>query len=484
VTRINRTDAPAPTRPGGSHTARPVRLLPVVLVALVVPAAVLYGCGGSTASSSAPDAATEAAATVLPEASAPASEAGVDAPPDGDGYVNKAPHCVRTDAGVADPYDAGVIPDVISPAQVLNYGGTTLHHPTFVSVTFPDDEYKDQLADFIASVGCTDYWSTITADYGVGEGVAAEPVVLTEAAPTTTDDATIRAWVAAKVEAGTFPRPDPDIVYALWYPETTTITLETGDAGQTAVSCQAFGGYHEGGKLSDGTPFSYAVLPRCQTQGGSVVDGLTGVASHELIEACTDPQPDTAPAYAAPDANHLGWILADASEVGDLCEFGQSSIFQPTGFPWMVQRIYSNSAAWAGKDPCVPASGADYFYGVPAVPDVVMLDMLQTGTPIPTAVAHIAVGSSETFPVKLVGPADVTSMSVEADDIATFFGGTPTLTLQLSASTGAPGDTLQLTITKNSASPDDMGFGGAVTGFVVSATVGTTQSGSIALTSD
>src|SRR5579859_1034424 len=305
-----------PSRVRGAAMDGAVRTFPALLVAPLLPAAlVVYGCGGSTSQNGPSDAGYESSAIEASADAGPheaASDAAAEAGPDA-GYVNKAPHCVASDAGVLAPFDAGAIPAVSALAQVQQSGGKVLSQPTFVSVTFPGDTSAAELADFTASLGCTDYWHAITADYGVGEGIAGPPVALTEAAPTTIDDTGIRSWLKQKIDGGDpkFPKPKGDVIYILWYPASTTITL------QGTSSCSGWGGYHEGGQLADGTPFSYAVVPRCPAQGGgSVMDGLTLTASHELIEACTDPQPDTAPAYAAPDPNHSGWILASASEVG------------------------------------------------------------------------------------------------------------------------------------------------------------------------
>jgi hypothetical protein len=456
-----------------------VRIFPVVLVALAVPAALLYGCGGSIARSSGVSDAGAEAATYAPgptvEAGAgPTPEAGVDATPDA-GYQNQAPHCARTDAGIPDPFDAGAEPDVIALPQIQSYGGTTLHHPTFISITFPADTLAAELEDFSASVGCTDYWHAITADYGVGEAIAGPPVALTEAAPATIDDTGVSAWLATKIDSNDpqFPRPATDTVYAIWYPESTTITL------QGLTSCSDFGGYHNGGSLADGTPFSYAVLPRCPTQGGgTVMDGLTTTASHEFIEACTDPQPYAAPAYAAPDANHQGWLFAEASEVADMCEFQQSAFYQPAGYPWYVQKIYSNRSAWAGTDPCVPNDSTDYFYAAPEVPGMESLDLVGTGTPVPTAVVSVPVGTSVRIPVLLVGSAGISSMQLQAFDLGELTGQPTVLSLSLSASTGAPGSTVQLTITKTSAEPGGSG------GFAVLTQSGQTQTFSIGVTTD
>jgi hypothetical protein len=475
VTRIKGIDVRGSARGGPVHTPVPVRILPAFLVVLAIPAALLYGCGGSVSHSSGGTDASPEGATLTREAGADSSPDGaVDAAPDGDGYHNQAPHCVRTDAGIPVPFDAGAEPDVIALPQVVAFGGTTLHHPTFISVTFPNDTLADELQDFTASVGCTDYWHAITADYGVGEAVAGPPVALTEKAPTTIDDSAISTWLAGKINAKDpkFPKPAADTVYALWYPESSTITL------QGLTSCNGFGGYHNGARLADGTPFSYAVMPRCPTQGGgTIMDGLTVAASHEFIEACTNPQPFDSPAYGSPDSNHAGWLFAQASEVGDMCEFDQSAFYQPSGYPWYVQKTYSNRAAWAGTQPCVPADSPEYFYAAPEVPDIESIDLTGTG-PQPTAVVRIAVGASVTIPVLLVGSAGVTTMQLQAYDLNQFTGQPTVLSLTLSASSGAPGETVQLTITKTSAEP--MGYGG----FAILSQNGQAQTFSIGMTAD
>ncbi|HEY8039393.1 MAG TPA: hypothetical protein VIF15_06345 [Polyangiaceae bacterium] len=409
--------------------------------------ALLLACGGRAQDDA--DSGAVDAGVVLHHLEAGADAGPADAP---DEYSSQAPHCARAaDAGSPVPFDAGAdaTPGVTALAQVTNLGGPTMKLPTFVSVTFPDDTSADELDDFVASVGCTDYWRTIGADYGVGDGVAGPPVRLAEQAPASIDDTGIRAWLTKKIDGGDplFPRPAADTIYVLWYPDTTSITL------QGITSCQAFLGYHEGGQLADGTPFSYAVVPRCGSGGGlSGTAELTVSASHELIEACTNPQPDAPqPAYALPDTNHMAWILANASEVGDLCEFDDSSYYQPSGFPWTVQRIWSNRAAWAGNDPCVPSPTPDYFYAAPVAADTMSINL--TGTPQDVAAVHVAVGASATVPVLIVGSASTGAVHVQAIDAAQLTGQKSHLALALDASTGKPGDTLHLTITKNSGDP-------------------------------
>jgi hypothetical protein len=411
---------------------------------LLLAAGAPFACGGGAAGGGPADAGDEVFHPPRHK-DAGAEAAPVDAP---DEYVAKASHCARAaDAGAPDPFDAGADapPDALALPQVEDLGGPTLRTPALVAVSFPGEALADELEDFTASVGCTDYWHAIAADYGVGDAVASTPVRLAEQAPAVVDDLQIRAWLTKKIDGADpqFPRPAPGTIYVVFYPAGTEITL------QGMTSCRSFGGYHEGGQLADGTPFSYAVIPRCQGGGLGELGTLTVAASHELIEACTDPQPDgVTPSYALPDVNHIGWALLAGSEVGDMCEFASDAYYAPPGYPWTVQRIWSNGAAWAGRSPCVPASSPDYFYAAAVPTDAVTLNL--TGTPQSYAMIHVPVGGSATVPVQLFGTGSAASgtMQVEALDPGPEVGLPKRLSLALDAPGGSAGSTLHLSIQK------------------------------------
>ncbi len=424
------------------------RLAPLAS-AVAALALVPFACGGSGASGAGPADASEDDPS-LPrhfEAGTSDAEAAADAP---DEYVAQAPHCVRAaDAGPPAPFDAGAdaLPDVVALPQVETAGGQPLAAPTIVSVTFPGDSLADPLDDFVASVGCTPYWRAVGADYGVGDAVAATPVRLTEAAPASTNDPTIRAWLTKKIDSGDaqFPRPAPGTIYVVWYPQSTSITL------MSSTSCRGFGGYHEGAALSDGTPFSYAVLPRCAGDDQTGLAQLTLAASHELLEASTDPQPDTDPAYAFPDPSHIGWWLFAGSEVGDMCELDDDDAYVPPGFPWVVQRIWSNRAAWAGQTPCIPADTPSYFYAAAVPTDVATLNLF--GTPQSYPAVHVPVGTTGMVDVLLVGSGASGTMQLEAVDPAMLVGEPHRLNLTLDATAASPGATVHLAIEKLSGDP-------------------------------
>jgi hypothetical protein len=82
------------------------------------------------------------------------------------------------------------------------------------------------------------------------------------------------------------------------------------------------------------------------------------VASHELIEAVTDPIPDNHPGVQLDDPTS-SWS-SFGSEVADLCQRPDTTeIVRESGF--VAQRSWSASAAAAEQDPCVPGATADYF---------------------------------------------------------------------------------------------------------------------------
>jgi hypothetical protein len=389
-------------------------------------------------------------------------------------YVQKAPHCVRgddagrvdaraLDAGPADApaydLDEGPFPGVAALPQVLNLGGPTLDHATLVSVTYADDPLADEVEDFVASVGCSNYWSQTTAEYGIGEAVAGPPVRLAEAAPAMIDDSKISAWLVQKIESGDpqFAKPAPQTVYIVFFPETSVIT----EKAFQMTSCKDFGGYHYETQLSDGSPVAYAVIPRCPVEDAgrnpfgitsspdqaheTQVASVTVPASHEIIESVTDPEPVSRPAYYTTDPNHFGWWVANLTEVADLCT-AQGGAGIP---PWYVEPIWSNRAAARGEYACVPRPYSDIVYAAPVLPDsqATIEGFVETVASVP-----IPVGGSATIPVRIVGttPSSTEPIEVFARDGAYEKNGPAHLALSLHPTKGKPGDTLSLTITKMS----------------------------------
>jgi hypothetical protein len=271
-------------------------------------------------------------------------DAGPDAGPD-----------ATADAGP----DAGPFEVASHPAfpQVTNKGGPILAAPDIVTITFAGYAYQSDVQAFGDWVATSDWLATVGADYGVGKGVHLKKVVLTELAPSAVTSDEIETLLGSKITDGTLPDPatDRNLLYVIYYPPTTSITLlQNGQAA--GVSCQDFGGFHYEGRPT-GVRFPYAVLPACDnsSSGLTTLQSIEVGASHEIIEAATDPYPATAPGFQFTDYSSA-WVIL-GGEVGDLCftdDIAEGN--------FLAQRVWSNSAAAKGTSPCIPfAADVPYF---------------------------------------------------------------------------------------------------------------------------
>lgn len=263
----------------------------------------------------------------------------------------------------------------------MTLGGNVMSAPRVVPIFFANEDAAMawSIVDFVNHVGATDYWHAATAEYGVGALSGFAEIHTSETAPTTVDDVEIEQWLAAHVQgpdAG-WPAPGPNTLYAVFYPFGTQVTFQSGDT--TAYSCTDFGAYHSSFRhpITD-VPIYYAVMPRCSDDfglAGSVTDFVSLGASHEFIEAATDPDGET-PAYSTVDDEHAYWWGVGGVELADMClvdfDGGRPAAyatFDP--FPYVVQRSWSNASALAGHDPCVPIPDGygPYFNAAPVLPD-------------------------------------------------------------------------------------------------------------------
>jgi hypothetical protein len=326
-----------------------------------------------------------------------------------------------------------------APPQVQDFGGPVLASPKIVPVFFAGDDAATmgQIVDFVDEVGAGSYWTAAVSEYGVGPATGEAPILLTETAPANIDDTAIQTWLAGKLDGDdpAWPAPDANTVYALHYPAGTNITLALGP-GPEAMSCNDFGGYHSNITL-DGNHGSadvaYAVLPRCPAvPGTTVIQGLTESESHELIEASTDPYPITDPAYGDVDSAHAYWNLAlGGGEIGDMCAQFSGVFTQFPGLDYVVQRVWSNKAARAGDDPCVPPlAGEVYFNAAPELNDDATISYF--GENVTVKSVAIPVGKSKTIDLDLFSDASTGGpFSVHVDDGQVINGGSALLSFSV-----------------------------------------------------
>jgi hypothetical protein len=335
------------------------------------------------------------------------------------------------------------------PAPVVeNLGGPILRSPRIVPISFTGDALADDIERFASILGSSDYWKTTTAEYGIGPATSATPLRAGDTVPATITDDEIRAWLTEKLTSGSpeWPTPDDDTLYAIYYPAGTTVMYGGFE------SCQAFGAYHYQVKLPTGRTVPYAVLPRCERFMNYPLDALellTVASSHEFIEAVTDPYPDSAPAYLRVDSFY--GLPFSASELGDTCNahsringtVDDAPIQQP-GFPYMVQRVWSNKAALAGHDPCVPSTGA-YFNAFPITEDTFDATPIQGSRALPGW--KIAAGETKTIEVDLFSDASTGGpFSLKVDDITALDdAASSNVKLTLDKKSGINGDKVHLT---------------------------------------
>ena len=396
----------------------------------------LCACGGLTDLSG--DDAGDAAVDVI--AHRDASVVDVGPPP----YQTLGTVCTPPDAAAPLPWVPGDAGAAIRPPIMQSSGGPVVANPIFVPMTFDVDDLRSPIEDFVASVGCTTYWNSIVPDYGIGDAISGPTVHMSDTAPATIDDTAIGPFINAKIAAQQAPAFIPNqTVYVIFYPDGTDVTLQ----GQH--SCQSFGGYHAEYEMGDGTKVPYAVIPRCENFGMLYgIDAVTAVTSHELLEASTDPLPETNPAYQLPEPNGLAWVLSTGGggEIGDMCEFNNNAFFMPTDYFFYVQHAWTSHAAFLAQDPCQPSMDT-YFGAAPTLPDSIPFTLFM-GMETTQGIT-LNIGDQKTISLQLIagGPWGNT-ITVEARDAAYYMGGKANLTFSLPTTQGNVGDTLQLTVTR------------------------------------
>ena len=374
------------------------------------------------------------------------------------------------------------LPDLVNAAK-----GPVLTTPKVAFVFYPGDARASELEAFARKVAGSTYWSTTTAEYGVGALSYTGMFELTgETAPPTISQAQIQTKIASDLASGKLGVPDPQTIYTLVFPAGTTVTQVnpiTTLLGPV-LSCQSFTGYHDNVPvaLSDAGPkteFAYAVIPTCAAD----VTALTSVMSHEWVEAATDPlltsngmftvQSGPNAAFYATDADHAVWSLLGGGEAGDLCvPQGPSIEFTPPEIGYPVQRTWSNVAARASHDPCVPHVGSGaYFAAAPVLTQTVTFSTSFTGS-VTTKGIVVAVGASATVEVDLFSDGATNGpITVKAGDLLSSsygsYGFAKTLDFAWDRTQGLNGEKLHLTVTVTASS-----FLGGAHAFTITATNG------------
>ncbi|MEP7124996.1 MAG: hypothetical protein ABJE95_28965 [Byssovorax sp.] len=409
----------------------------IACVATSVLSLVAFGCGGSD---------TPAQATGTSGGDATSTSTGGVGGAGGGGAGGDA----STSSTGAGDFVTG--PHAKAP-QIENLGGPVLKTPKIVAITYNQDANQGELDKFTKELAASTYWAATTSEYGVGPLTVLPPIHLATAAPKTATDAEFLQQIQDNM-TGPNPAwgaPDPSVVYTFVLPEGSTI-----DSG--GVCCSGgYDAYHDETKVG-AISIAYAIVCTCPGFDGpgiSTVGSLTTALSHEVVEAVTDPFPNTKPAFGATADADIAWSQISEGELADMCEFDADQYLQPADMHYLVQRSWSNAAAAAGKDPCVPPSTPPdvYFNSTPVLSDTVSASWYYG--PLQATGVKIPVGQSKTIDVQLwsvgptTGPWDVT-----ATDYGEAYGASPNLELTFDKTSGKNGDVLKLTIKVLKKDPD------------------------------
>jgi hypothetical protein len=260
--------------------------------------------------------------------------AGDDADPADDGT---AVHLMR----MHDPGDQ--VADAAPPgARLTFFGGPTLTHVSVHPVFWnANTQFQTNLNAFYKAVTKSALYDMLHQYSAIGRGSGVKGFVDNRTA-TRVSDAAIHTELNRLFAAGSLPLPSASNYYPVHFPAGVTITAADG-----SQSCQVFCAYH-GTYRRNGINVNYGVIP---DQGGGCAGGcghnaqrvnnLDSVASHELIEATTDPAVGLATTFAAP----LAWYDSVNGEIGDICNAQQGTTVGGDGVTYTIQLEFSNAAS-------------------------------------------------------------------------------------------------------------------------------------------
>jgi hypothetical protein len=360
--------------------------------------------------------------------------------------------CVGLAAGACgggQPDQAGTTQPILP--QVVDLGGTFLASPQVQPILYASDTAGTDILAFLQELATTNYWAQTTSEYGVGPLTILPPVMLSDPAPPSITDAMLESSLVSNTSGANpaWGTADASTIYLFVLPAGTV------EADSEGTCCTDYDGYHFQTDVDLGSStvsVPYALSCACPGFDGPDVSDLqerTVDMSHELIEAATDPFPNSDPAYTQEDDADIVWTLVTDGEVADMCEFNDDANVIPPGSTYMVQRSWSNAAAARFENPCVPVMTTTPYFN--SFPQLGSIDY-DTGH-LTTQGIKIPLGQSQTIDVALLSGAPMAkSWSVAAydyDDV--ILNATSDSTLRPPSFQGGNGDTFRLTITPTSA---------------------------------
>jgi hypothetical protein len=358
----------------------------------------------------------------------------------------------RVDAPGDTSGDSGAAFPASSPdnPQVVDLGGPRILHPKLVVYFDPTDADAASMTSYLSDLAASDFWQQTTGEYGIGAIASVTSMPLSAPVSTDLSDTSVAELLAPLATSYLAENPDAggatSVVNGVSLRYDTLFVLVT----PSSVACSTESANH-GSMTAGSVTVPYAFSQRCPDTIGALTPAQHEVAllTHEVVDAATCPFPNTAPAYAHVDDDHLAWSTTDgapfSTELNHMCESNRTPV--TIGAQTVtLERVWSNAAAAAGHDRCVPvpAGSGPEVLAVPVLTDHVPFATGQT-----TLGVTLAQGASTTIAVNLVSDAPTSAAwYVEAVDVAAENGRPAELALTLDESRGENGDVVHLTITR------------------------------------
>ena len=370
--------------------------------------------------------------------------------------------------------NGSVAPNCVNP--VLTYGKGALIEKVKVFDVFyaPGNPYEEEFGKYYQAITNSSLFDMLqeynvkagtmgaTQDWTISRGSYVGKFTDTNKATGPTinlPDQQIQTYLDGLITANKVPAPDDNMFYVIYFPGNVNPTTPNGNS--CIVKGAAFCAYHTSFTSTSGANVRYAVMPNQDTGDCTKVCGATGlagwtaVASHELIESVTDPDPVSGWNDNA-DPTHCG-------EIGDICTTGlmdESDLVNG----YSVQKEWSNALkSCAVANPMydravfsIAASAVSIPLGGSATTTLSFTNTSGKADTITVAPTNPPTGLSATF-----NPASATSdhgtivATISASGQAAL--GTAKLTM---TGTGAKGETATVDVSVNVVAPPEYGGAG------------------------
>jgi hypothetical protein len=269
--------------------------------------------------------------------------------------------------------------------RILYRGGRFTRNPRIVTVTFTRDDPNlvARLEQFGDTITRSSWWREVVDSYCekpddcIGEGRPGPHLHLGDALPAAVRDRDVDDILEREAKAGRFGPLDGDSLLLVYLPR----GVDLSDAYTPKYCVNGPRAFHRVLTVGEAR-IAYAVVARCGDEAE-----VTAAASHELLEATTNPDPSNRGFAFERSSDNYGFTIAGLEPV-DPCGLLTMDGHWTVANGFTVQRAWSNRAAALGHDPCVPAhANRPYLALVPRTPTVRLTSAGATATIVLDAVA-------------------------------------------------------------------------------------------------